>query len=315
MVFLIFLVCLVLSLLFVSKFAQVAIKHLTIIANVLRWNAFVIAFLILGVATSIPEFLIGINSALDKTPQLSLGNLIGATIVLLTLVTGLTAFISGKVGVDSNFTKNDLFVTTFILFFPLALFYDNYFGRADAIIVLVMYGFYITKVYRDRHKLRSTTEEPEKNGKILKHLFVFLGSFAIVAISSKMAVESAVYIAETIKLPLLLVGILVFSIGTNLPELTLAITAIRKKDTALIGGNVLGSATTNSLIIAILGLIYPIKIIETQLFMVSIFFFTIAVLVFAHFVKSRSEISRIEGFFLLTIYFLFLIFEIITKLV
>src|SRR3990167_4894766 len=115
------LLCLALSLLFLGKAAQVAIKHLTHIAHHLSWNTFVVAFLILGVATSIPEFLIGINSAFDKMPQLSLGNLIGATIVLLTLVVGLSALITGKVKIDSNFSGKDLYITNFILLLPLAL--------------------------------------------------------------------------------------------------------------------------------------------------------------------------------------------------
>lgn len=315
MPFLLFSSALILSLIFIGKSAQVAIKHLTHIAKALSWNSFVVAFLILGVATSTPELLIGINSALDNTPQLSLGNLIGATIVLLTLLVGLTALITGRVGIDVSFSKKDLFVTNFVLLFPLALFYDNYFSRLDSLAVLLVYGFYITKVYFDRRHVKDESLEKLIDGNLIKHFLIFLLAFGVVAISSKVAVESAEFIAETIKIPLLLMGVLFFSIGTNLPEMAVTATSIKKHNTSLVGGNVLGSATTNSLIIAILGLIKPIKVYETNLLMVSVFFFTISVLVFSYFVKSKSEISRIEGFFLLSIYCFFLIFEIITKLV
>jgi len=314
MVYFLNILCLGLSLLFVGKAAQVAIKHLTHIAHHLSWNTFVVAFLILGVSTSIPEFLIGINSALDKTPQLSLGNLIGATIVLLTLVIGLSALVSGKVKIDPNFSGKDLYITNFILLLPLALFHDNYFGRVDALIVFVSYISYIVKVYTDRNKLKNNSGG-ELNGTLLRHTLIFLLALGVVALSSKMAVESAIFIAEGFKIPLLLMGILVFSIGTNFPELAVSFSAIKKRDTSMVGGNILGSATTNSLIIALLGFIHPIEIIEADSFLVSVFFFTISVLVFSYFVRSKSEISRIEGFFLLSIYSFFLIFEVITKLV
>ena len=315
MIYFLNLLCLTLSLLFLGKAAQVAIKHLIHIAHHLSWNTFVVGFLILGVATSIPEFLIGINSALDKMPQLSLGNLIGATIVLLTLVVGLSALVTGKVKIDSNFSGKDLYITNFILLLPLALFHDNYFGRTDAFIVLISYFGYIYKVYVDRHKLQNNSNNHPLNTTLLRHVGIFFLALGVVAISSKTAVDSAVFIAEGFKIPLLLIGILIFSIGTSFPELAVSFSAIKKHDTSLVGGNILGSATTNSLIIAILGLIHPIKIIEADLFLVSVFFFTISVLVFSYFVKSKSEISRLEGFFLISIYSFFIIFEVITKLI
>lgn len=313
MAFLLFSSCLLLSLVFVGKASQIAIKQLTTIAQELSWGTFTVSFLILGVATSIPEFLIGINSALDKTPQLSLGNLMGATIVLLTLIVGLSALLTGRVHIDSSFTKNDLFAANFILLFPLALFYDNYFGRADATLVLTSYILYIVKLYKDKRKSK-VHSQPADNGKLLKHILILLASTVIVALSSKLAVESAIFIASKARLSLLLVGTLILSIGTNLPEISLSISAARKGSISLVGGNVLGSASTNSLIIAILGLIHPIKIQDTDVFLTTVFFFTISVVVFSYFLKSKSEISRLEGILLLSIYSFFLIMEIVAKL-
>lgn len=314
MVDLLFLAALALSLIFIGKSAQEAIKHLVHISKVLAWNEFVVGFLILGIATSTPEFLIGINSAIENSPQLSLGNLVGATIILLTLVIGLAALFTGRVPIDSNFSKKDLYITNFVLLIPLALFYDNYFSRWDSLLVLVVYIFYIVKVYFDRKRSGNVNPESIKDGKIIIHLLKFFLAFSIVAISSKVAVESATYIADILKIPLLLMGVLVFSVGTNLPELAVTLTSIKKHNASLVGGNVLGSATTNSLIISLIALIRPIRVYETGLLMVSVFFFTISVLIFTHFVRSRNEISRLEGLFLISIYCFFVMFEVISRL-
>jgi cation:H+ antiporter len=112
-----------------------------------------------------------------------------------------------------------------------------------------------------------------------------------------------------------MMGILVFSIGTNFPELILTITALRKKQKMIVLGNVMGSATTNTFVIAIVSLIQPFQVMDKGLFSVTVFFLTTSVVMFSFFVKSKNQISRIEGVALLSLYSFFLITEIVLKLI
>src|SRR3989344_5218821 len=302
------------SLIVLAKSADLVVKNLIKTANTIRLSTSVVSFLVLGLATSTPEFFVGVNSAIDKTPQLSLGNTIGATIVLLTLITGLMAVVSGKVVLDSVFAKKDLIIMNFIILLPVALLFDSKLSRLDAVIMFIAYGFYMLRVYNERHRLSHPISLNHKPGFLRSLLFLILG-FVGLAIASNYAVHSARSLAEFLKIPVLMVGVLVFSIGTNFPELILTITAIRKKQKMIVLGNVMGSATTNTLVIALVALIQPFEILDIRLFTVSVFFLATSVVTFSYFVKSKNQITRPEGFALLSLYSFFLIAEIISKLI
>ncbi|MDP3918986.1 MAG: sodium:calcium antiporter, partial [Nanoarchaeota archaeon] len=76
------------------KSVNITIKSLTNLAKSINISEFVIATIFMGVATSLPELFIGINSAIKNIPQLSLGNVIGASLLDLTLVIGIPVLIA-----------------------------------------------------------------------------------------------------------------------------------------------------------------------------------------------------------------------------
>jgi len=72
------------------KAAHWVIKSLIYLAQRIKISEFVIAFILAGIATSLPELFVGISSALNKTPILSLSNVIGSNIANITLILGIT---------------------------------------------------------------------------------------------------------------------------------------------------------------------------------------------------------------------------------
>jgi cation:H+ antiporter len=306
---------LIVSLLILAKSADLVVKNLIKVANILRLSTFIVSFVILGIATSTPELFVGLNSVAENSPQLSLGNVMGASIVLLSLITGLTALITGKVVVDATFTKKDLFIMNLVILMPILLLYDGRITKIDSLIMFATYAVYVVRMYQERHKLSHPIANHNHKSQIAKRILIILLGFMGLAIASNYAVNSAIIIAGTLKIPVLLLGILLFSVGTNFPELTIAFTAIRKKQKTIVLGNVMGSATTNTLIIAIVSFLQPFEVLDLSTFVVSVFFLATTVVSFSFFVKSKNEISRLEGVFLLSIYSFFVIFEIISKLV
>lgn len=306
---------LVVSLVVLAKSADLVVKNLVKIANIMRLSTFLVSFVILGAATSTPELFVGINAVAENSPQLSLGNVMGASIVLLSLITGLTALITGKVVVDATFTKRDLFVMNLVILMPIILLYDGALSKLDSAVMFLVYGIYVVRVYRERHKLSHPIVNHNHKSQIAKRLLMLLVGFLGLAFASNYAVDSAIVLATALKIPILLLGILVFSIGTNFPELIIALTAIRKKQKTIVLGNVMGSATTNTLVLAIVSFLQPFEVLDLSTFIVSVFFLVTTVVSFSFFIKSKNEISRLEGVFLLSIYAFFVITEIISKLI
>ncbi|OGM22221.1 hypothetical protein A2961_02480 [Candidatus Woesebacteria bacterium RIFCSPLOWO2_01_FULL_39_21] len=305
------------SLAALAKSAQVVVKNLLHFAKALSWNTFITGFLILGVMSSTPEFFVGVNSAIDGTPQLSLGNLIGASLVLLTLITGITAAYTGGISLSRTFPWSEVVIMDAVILSPLLLLLDRSLTRVDALILLSAWGIYAWRLYKNQVNLAENVVHSANssfNHKMTRALTFFVLGFFGLVIASRFAVNSAVALAGMINVPVLIIGILIFAIGTNLPELILSFTAVHEHQKNLILGDVLGSATTNTLVLSIVGLIHPFEINDLEVFTTSTLFLIAAVAFFSFLVKSRNRISREEGMALLGLYILFVTIEVTTKI-
>jgi len=115
-------------------------------------------------------------------------------------------------------------------------------------------------------------------------------------------------------LPLSLIGILIVGLGTALPEASFTLQAARKNQDWLIVGDVMGSVImTATLVLGIVALICPIKIVDFSPFAIGRIFLIISAIFFLLFIRTGRKITRKEALFLLGIYIIFVIIEILTK--
>jgi cation:H+ antiporter len=81
------------------------VSALSKISYFLNLNEFTVGFILVSVATSLPEMFVGVMSALSGTPEFSLGNVIGANIINLTIVIGISAVLAKKLTIESKIVK------------------------------------------------------------------------------------------------------------------------------------------------------------------------------------------------------------------
>ena len=106
----------------------------------------VIGMTVVSFATSAPELIVSIRSALLGHPDLALGNVIGSNIANLGLVLAVTIIIS-PISVNSNFYKTDwpMMISATLLFF-LFIFFDYKLSSIEGLImfvVLISFLFYL----------------------------------------------------------------------------------------------------------------------------------------------------------------------------
>src|SRR3989338_694406 len=120
------------------------VKLIVKIASYLKLSEFVVAFIIMAFATSIPELFVGINSAIGGNPALSLGNVIGSNIADLTLVIGIAALLGRGIKPKNFRIKKDslfMFLTALV---PVALMiFDQTLSRTDGVILISIFIIYI----------------------------------------------------------------------------------------------------------------------------------------------------------------------------
>ena len=133
-------------------------------------------------------------------------------------------------------------------------------------------------------------------------------------LSGQGIVKSAVFFSDYFHFPLALIGILVVGLGTALPELSFTLQAARKSQDWMIVGNVMGSVImTATLVLGTVALISPIIIPDFSPFAIGRIFLIIAAVFFLIFIRTGHKITRKEAVFLLGIYILFVLVEILAR--
>lgn len=301
----------ILSSIGISKSAGFVLYAVERLAKRFRISDFTLGFFVLGILTSTPELFVAINSSLNNIPQLSFGNLMGGIIVLLTLVIGSTAVLTGKISFKDTFSQKELLLTGFLLISPVFLIADGIASRFDGLLLISFYLVFFLIMNKKETFLEKVkdklTEKPIDNIKLFLKLILGIAGLVIF---SKIIVNSALVFSQSLNIAPFVVGFLLLSIGTNLPELSLA--ALSKGDHQKLAiGDFLGSAAANIPLLGFLALISPFEITNGLKLYMGFATFLLTIVAFSSFARSKRTINREEGLILLSIYALFLIIEVI----
>ena len=324
--FLINLVVFIVACLVLVKSSSVLVKALAKIASFLNINEFAIGFILVAVATSLPETFVGILSAINGTPQLSVGNVIGANVLDLTLIIGIAVLLSKKINIESKIIKEDMIYMLIIIFMPVFLIVDhliwNKFGlfpnmvhglsRIDGIILLTVFVFYIYKLIKQESKFSKIMESVPKR-ELGKHMLLFIFSLFFMIGSAQFVVGSAEKLSIDLNLSQLLVGLFLISFGTTMPEIVFTSKAVLANHESMAIGDLIGSIITNStLVLGITAVIMPITI-NSLLYVTSTMFMLFSAFIFFTFAESDNGITFNEGISLIMLYIMFIVVELYIK--
>lgn len=290
------------------------VKSLSKIATFLRLSEYVIGFILLAFATSLPEFFVGISSALNKNGSLILGTIMGSNIANLTIIIGIPILLARGIKIQSKKTKKDsLWMIGFVMLPLILMLIGNQISRIDGIILISIFCFYIYKLIREGKKFTKQLENRISRWKVVAFVFVFIASIGLLYFSSEYVVKYASLLAVDIAIPVIFIGLFMVAFGTSLPELVSGISAVMKGHNEMSIGNIIGSVIANSsLVLGVSALIFPIQA-NFYYFIVSISFMILVAVIFTAFVEERNKISWTEGTALLMLYIFFLIVEFYLK--
>lgn len=273
-------------------------------------SSFMISFFVLGILTTVPEMAIAYNSFIKGDITVSIGNLMGATLVIFLLVIPLLGVFGGGIDLKHSLKSYDLVMILVLIILPSMFIFDSRLEIYEGVIIIISYVIVLMRFYIDEKPANSTITMDSPGKKILVLVVKIIFSIVIVLVSSNYLVENTIAIARDVGVSPFVISVLGLSIGTNLPEISLAIRAVisGKKDIAI--GNYLGSAVANIPLFGFLVLISNgVKIGQSTVIFVS--FFTISAVVLFFLITRNRYISKIESLFLLFIYMLFVSSEVL----
>ncbi|MFL2595399.1 MAG: calcium/sodium antiporter [Flavobacteriaceae bacterium] len=269
---------------------------------------FIIGMTIVSFATSLPELIVSIRSALEGYPDLALGNVVGSNIANLGLVLGVVLLFN-RIEVSKSFYQSDwpmMFIASILLW----VFIQN--GTITAIeglalvILLVLMLVYLLRLKDKSDYVADDLDTLLSWPKI--GLFIVFGS-AFLAFGSELLVNGAVQVASQLGVSERIIAITVVSVGTSVPELAASLVAIAKKENAISIGNLLGSNLFNILaVLGITSLIHPLTVVDNTLldFDIYVMIGIAALLIPLVFLPKRMEMYWRDGLVLLAVYVLFI---------
>ncbi|MCA1011503.1 calcium/sodium antiporter [Halobacillus halophilus] len=289
------------------------------IARLLRVPPILIGLTIVAFGTSSPEATVSILAALQGNAEVSLGNVVGSNIFNITLVVGIAAFLYPLM-VESETTKKEIPFTLLasgallVLISDIELqgLSDNSLTRSDGIIFLLFLSIFMYYVIEVGLKSRKDSQEEPlpSNIKWGKNIGLTLAGLAAIIFGGDMVVDSGTAIALDLGMSKTLVGLTIIAIGTSLPELVTSISAALKKESGIALGNVVGSNIFNILfVLGASAVVTPLpvngKIFTDVMIMIAL---SLLLLLFS---RTHYKIGKREGFILLTMYIVYLVFIIL----
>lgn len=284
-----------------------------------------VAAILVAFSTSLPELFIAIASGFAGRPEISLANLLGANVINLSLVIGGATLVGGVLPIVGDYWRWELAAIFLAGVAPILLLMDGGLSRLDGLILVVIYLLYLEGVVIDGKK-KSQAESSvahhhsrllvrlgnwhrkKKDGSVLMLLF----GVALMMFSAEMIVRLIVGLASAFGISIVVLGIIVVSLGTTLPELTLSIGAALKKEVALIMGNLFGSIVTNAtLIVGILALISPFETTRMANYSLVNMAFVIVFGLFWLFSSTKRRLDRFEGLVLVGTFLAFVGLELL----
>lgn len=308
---------LIIGFFFLIKGADLFVEGASSIAKKFNVPAMVIGLTIVAMGTSAPEAAVSITSSLAGQNDMSVANVVGSNFFNILVVLGVSAIIA-KLPVQKGTIKKDapflLLVSALLLLFGLNL----NISRIEGLILLAVFAYFLIDTVKSAKKSSqetaneaATTMDVEVAGQSSMPKTILLSIIGVVGIvlGGDMVVDSATDIATSFGMSANLVGLTIVAIGTSLPEFVTSVVAIKKGETEIAIGNVIGSNIFN--ILLVLGLATTISPITISAFALIDIIFMVAITVLLYFfMKKDNSLVKSQGIIFLILYVAYMAYTI-----
>ena len=287
------------------------VESSSVLAKKFGVNELTIGLTVVALGTSAPEIFVGISSVLNQSESIAMGAVVGSNISNIALIFGVSC-----IGISFK-PKN----TPFIQFLPFLIsalvlglcLQDLQISPIESVLLLIvfLYFLYVIFKYKSLESLSNLDNESSQSNSVVS-IFLIIGLLALI-FGSRYAVIYAENIAILLNISELVIGLTIIAIGTSLPELAATISALLKKKTDMVVGNVIGSNILNiTLVVPIIGFfsgaqLDPVLLERDYLIMI------VATIIFILFVVIYSSkyinilMIRLMGLLLVSSYFGYLL--------
>jgi len=285
--------------------SDIAVKHSATLAQQLGISNLVIGVTLVAIGTDIGEIFNSIIACSMGHGDVDVGDSVGSDLAQLTLIFGILPFVCGSFRVDrkSFIVLGACEILSLIVIYTIVV--KGYITRLDAIFMvgsLVLYLviiYYVTKdtMIEKVDLIITKSDKPKKY-----HLCIAALGFFGVFIASYMIVLSVIAISAELGVHEFIISFIFLALATSLPELAVAITALRKKHYDMAIGDIIGSCIVDStLSIGIGQIIWP-QAVTAELAVPAILVTICASFIVIIVVSARQKVDKKAGALFIALY-------------
>lgn len=332
-----------LSLLVLVKSTDYLVEAAARIAKYFGVSEFIIGLTIVSLGTTLPELSTSILAAFAGITDLAVGNALGSAIANIGFILGLGAAVAVITVEREKLARDCLVMLGAVVLFAFFA-HDGSISFAEGCVCLLVAPAHLAlklggryrgeellywprahlfkqylRIYHGLGKMASLQTYkgvfPEISKGIhrgffysglTKDLTLFFGLATIIGLSAKLLIDSAIEIALFLNIGEGVIGATIIAVGTSLPELSVAVSSIRKGFNNIMLGNIIGANIFDlTLVIGVTAVITPITIVQSTVSVLLPFTLLMSCLLFI-FIKTRVGIRRSTGLILLAVYSLFI---------
>lgn len=291
--------------------SQLAVSGFENIAHHFKISHLFIGLTVVAIGTSLPEIAVSMIGAIDilmgaemsAVSGVVVGNKIGSYINQVTIIMGIV----GLVGLMST-TKRELkregtmLILSIILFSLISL--DLKITPLEGLIVTITYLTYFIYLIKQETPAKTTQKPEGEKPKThpFKDLLMIIIGMSILLYTADVVVISSLQLAKLWAIPPSVTGLLIVGLGTGIPELTIAIIALRRGATGIAVGDMIGSNICDILLSLGAGAMISGFTVNPILLWFDVpFMFLVAFLVLGLFLRNM-QLERKEALLLILVY-------------
>lgn len=207
---------------------------------------FLIGATVVSMATTLPEIIVSTMAAAEGSTDMAIGNAIGSVTANTGMIMAISLiFMPIAIRLSQFSVKGILMVVSTLVLWLLCR--DGVLSLTESLIVLVLFVLFITENIRsaknlsqEEHTDKAVPVDKSKQA-LLKNVALFVLGAACLVVGSNLLVDNGTVLATLLGVSERIIAVTMVAIGTSLPELVTAITAIVKKQSSMSVGNILGA--------------------------------------------------------------------------
>jgi len=284
------------GLVFAAHLVVTGVLH---IAERLKLSHVFVGLTILALGTNLPEIVVSISGAIHnrlgtQASGIIMGDAIGSGMGQIALALGILGVLTvGGLYIKKRVLKRDGLALLIAMFLLILVSIDGQISVFDGMVLLAAYVIYLIFISRGE------AIYGKMDGWIKPHMvwatLSMLAGFAILAYCSTVVIKNAISLSASWGVSQSLVGVLIVGIGTSLPELVVALIALKKRALGLSVGNIIGSNIVDMSVTPGIGAVISGLAVKSSLVYFDLLFLLATTVIVLIFFRSDRKITRWEA--------------------